>query len=125
MVSPLRESFKETNTTFLFFSLPPLPSFWCSSVWTEGLVRPCRDTKCLSTDKNTGHSIPVVTPKVSRDQDSGHLLRDQETESQETEDLLILAQETEDLLIGLLWINKARDKDKTYFWMSLWWKIKN
>ncbi len=25
----------------------------------------------------------------------------------------------------LLWIKKARDKDKTYIWVSVWWKTKN
>ena len=25
----------------------------------------------------------------------------------------------------LLWIEKVRDKDKTYIWVSVWWKTKN
>ncbi len=26
--------------------------------------------------------------------------------------------------MSLLWIDEARDKDKTYIWLSVWWRLK-
>ena len=62
--SLLRRTFKGTNTTFLssFFSISINSSAVVrrsSSAWNEGLVRACRDTKCLSDNKHTDQSICV------------------------------------------------------------------
>ena len=72
------EEFNGTNTTALFLSL----SFYLSTVvcrsssgWTEGLVRACRDSKCLSATKHTdqlkhvtsGMHLPHHGPADPRD----------------------------------------------------------